>query len=1158
MRAFGRIQELPKYLSKSGYLRKSRPDGAAGLDESRASAALTITVSEEIELEKLARKIRRALRSGAVSLAGEFSRIKTIYSQLAGILAWPESARLARLCVPLIKGRPDLVGLPANRAERRIAKGFSRPSFPLEHLLLAGDFPDQQGLLATLFPAASSGLPDVRFNDPKGSISIGQHRDTLSVVVQIGSNSAAAPAYTAERWADYSTFCPAVRISDSADVATIDVAQLEGQAEFRTALAAALEAALTTDDIIALDSGFVRYDQTCAWRFNQAFWRFLGVWERVTGKDYQRALPKGKSESHHAEFIAEAAENFASHIRELEREGALAPQDELWFHEEAPGSGEFTAGLLDHFRQYHQRYYSRLRVVLSDVSEQVLALAARELEKRGHLNAGTQGPEIFLRDLSISDEPAVRDANGQTVSLEGRLLYFRHANFLDQLPTRLFAKRAERFKEVYVQAVISRETLQTLEQRHGSTLSELLAVIEGQVDLNTRSADEQKRTVGFWSDVWSAMKFRESHRAIDNFAAFHPRGAALAHMLRDHDDVRFVSSDVAIDTTLSDMQLLHREHGYACFTDILLQRVDEFHERWIELAKYDNGVWVGTNAVLMTELLASAGYETGYYPVELTLGEPTPVYTLTVRRREATEFLLSADTVQQLTGIERLSLQDISLAGLPRRIRNNLRELPGQFGRLRIDRDWSSRLTPSLGLSALLRELYYHSSLEMTERSPFIKLVALIAELLCRHPERPVTVEPEIAVEELKDLEDFLEHRPINNLPMDLVEASDRGEAVFVLRLPTLARRLEAGRFVVLAEVDLPRSQSAEQLRRRLLQFQAPVDAISITSGRLADPRFLRGSELLELRLLEALQPDRLVMTIEMRDRQAPDLERDLDAFEARGVRNFFILTGDFELSSRWWLDSLHGIQIADRLRNEDVNHSPGIRSRTLIAGAMAWSGIPDLRARVERDVILKLRAGADVLFTQPVYDLRRASEALEVVSRSGLDRVVHIVPELLPIVTIDQMRTLRQAPGIVVPNEMAAAYAQIVTNVEKFCRRPAHESEDARRDEFVEELLRGVPAIPGYEDVLTAELAATTYAEMSRAIDSARRKSTSARESAQALRAARESVLFEVAFALTQRAMAVLCGFRTISGFLIVARNGRELRRLAAEARRMGTDRKR
>ena len=1149
MRAFVRIQDLQKYLGRA------RRDPASSAPDPRARPALAITVNDEIELEKIARRIRRALRSGVVSIAGDFSRTKTIYSQLVGMLTWPESACLARLIVPLANGRPDLVGLPANRAERRIARSFAGPGFPLEHLLLVSDFPDQGGLLASLFPATSSRSPEVRFNDPKGSISLGQYRDTLCAVAQIGSNSpAGALACTAERWADYSTFCPAVRVADGAGVVTIDVAQLEGRREFRNALAAALRAALSTEDLIALDSGFVRYDQTCAWRFNQAFWRFLGVWERVTGKDYQRALPKGKSESHHAEFIAEAAENFASHVTELEREGALAPQDELWFHEKAPGSGEFTAGLLDHLRQHHPQYYPRMRVVLSDVSGQVLALASRELAKRGHLKREAQGPAIFFRDLSISEEPVVRDANGGTINLEGRLLYFRHANFLDQLPTRLFAKRAGRFHEVFVQAVVSRQALQSLEQRHGSTLAYLLAVIEGRVDLNAQSAEDQKRTIGFWSEVWGAMKFGESHRAIDDFTAFHPRGAALARMLNGLDEVRFVSSDAAIDMTLSDMQLLHPEYGYACFTDILLQRVNEFRERWIELAKYDNGVWVGTNAVLMTELLTSAGYETGYYPVELTLGEPTPVYTLTARRLQTTQFVLSTDIVEQVAGIERASLRDISLAGLPRRIRNNLRELPQQLGRLRIDRDWSSRLTQSLGLSALLRELYYHSSLEMNERSPFIKLVALIAEVLCRHPDVPVTIEPEIGVEELKDLADFLEHRPINNLPMDLVEATDRGDAVFVLRLPTLTRRLEAGRFVVLAEVDLPRSQSVEQLRRRILQFQAPVDAISITSGRLADPRFLRGRELLELPLLEALQPDRLVMTIEMRDRQTADLERDLGAFEARGVRNFFILTGDFERSSRWWLDSLHGIQIADRLRNGDgVNGGPDIRSRTLIAGAMAWSGIPDLRARVERDVMLKLRVGADVLFTQPVYDLRLASQALDLISQSGLDRLAHIVPELLPIATMDQMRTLRQAPGILVPDEMAAAYARIIANVEKFCRQPASDPEGGRRDEFVEDLVGGVPPIPGYEDVLTAQWAATIHAEMSRAIDSARRKSTSARESAQALRAARESVLFEVAFALTQRAMAVLCGSRAVSGFLVVARNGRELRRLSAEARRLG-----
>ncbi|MGH7932781.1 MAG: SAM-dependent methyltransferase [Candidatus Binataceae bacterium] len=900
------------------------------------------------------------------------------------------------------------------------------------------------------------------------------------------------------------------------------------------------------------------YDRSCAWSFNQAFWCYLGVWERVSGKDYQRELPKGKSESHHAEFTGEAAPAFASHVSELEREGVIGPGDELWFHEKATGSGEFTAGVLDHLREHYPAYYARMRVVLSDVSAQVLALAARELERRGFLSQRDDGPRIYFHDLSLSAEPVIRLADGSIMPLKGRFLYFRHANFFDQLPTRLFAKRNGCFHEVYVQAVIARKRLEILEERHGFTRAALLAVIGGGMDLNALAAADQARMIGFRSDVWAAMKMRESYRAVENFAEFHPHGTALSRMLAGLDEVRLVSSDAAVAMLLADMELLHPEYGYACFTDVSLQRVNEFQERWVELAKYDNGVWVGTNAVLMTELLDRGGYDASFYPVELTLGEPTPVYTLTVRKRQTTQFELSAPLVQELTGIERTALKDIALDGLPRRMRNNLRELAAQLPRLAGDSDWRSMLAESLELTALLREFYYRAAAAMTAHSPFIKLAALIAELLCRYPGRPIRIAPEVGVGELKDLEDFLGHRPITEPVLDLIEhgGDDDGVLTLGLRLPTLARRLESGQFVVLAEVDLPRNLSAEQLRRRIFQLQPHVDAVSITSGRLADPRFPRSGDLLESSLLDALQPDRLVIILEMRDRRAEEVERDLRAFERRGVRNFCIVTGDFDRNSQWWLDSPHGIQIADRLRNEDgAVGRIYADSGSLVAGAMAWSGIPDLRSRVERDVVLKLRAGVDVLFAQPVYDLDRAARTLQIISDYGLDRHVHIVPELLPIATIDQIRSLSEAPGIIVPDRMAAAYRRISSNVETLCEPSGAGGESARRDQFADQLFRGAPAVLGCENLLTAELAAEIHPEMSAAMESAQRKAPHGREAAQALRAARDYVLLEVAFAYLRRAMATLRRHPAVSGFLIAARNGRELKRLSAEARGLSAE---
>lgn len=1115
-----------------------------------------IQIGAATEVDPAARKLHAHLRLGEATIAGDFGLIKAIYSRLIGIMPAAQRPWLGRLRVALKQGRPDLDGLPAARATRRIGVPRTAASHPLEDLLLVGDFADAAALLEARFGVqggcALGGR--VEFNDPKGNLSFGQYRDVIEQLRELSTNADRARlSWQIERWADHNTFSPPVRLPLGFDIGTIDVAQLEGAPDFAARLRRALGRALERAHGVALDPTFVRYDQSVVWRFNQAFWRYLGIWERVTGKSYQRALPKGKSESHHQEFIDEAAENFASHVRELEREGALGPEEELWMHEKAPGSGEFTTGVLDYLRQHHPAYFHRIHVVLSDVSPQVLELARRELERRGYLGHDADPArrvEILFWNLGANPQPMLARADGTSVDLRQRFLYFRHANFFDQLPTRLFAKHDGRFYEVKVRATVAGEQLVELERQHAMTLAELMEIIEGQKDAVGFSPEQQARFVNFWSAVWRAVKFDEAYEPCD-LPAVHRYGAMLAQELAQLARVRFVTSDTTLAILTEDIGLLRPDRGYACFTDIFLQRPVEFCQRWAELAKYDNGVWVGTNGALLVQVLSEAGFECSYHPVELTLGEATASYTLTVRQRQSQSARLSRDLLQQLTGIDAARLSDLTVPGLPRRMRNNLRELPAALGRLVRDHDWSVRLDQSLPLAALMREFYYHGAgHEPHAQNIFVKLTALLAEVLYRQGDRQVGIEVDFTAEDLRDLEAFLDHRPLQAPALDLVELEEANQSLarLRLRLPTLTHRLEEGEFVLLAEVDLPRGQSVEQLRRRLFQLQSHVDALSLTSARLANPRFWRSRELLDSPLLDSLQTDRLVVTLEMRERRGRDLERDIQAFEARGVANFFILTGDFERDAQWWLDSVHGIRIADRMRNgEGVDGRALARgSRILVAGAMSWTGIPTLEARVARDVWLKYTAGVDVLFTQPVYDLERARALLDLIARDNHEGRVRLIPEVFPLATLSQIASLARAPGILMPAALTAAYAAVERNVARLSAQlPDHDG-----DELGAELFRDIAPIPGYPDFFAPARGAAMLPAIRRAMESARRRAARGQEAAAVLKAAQEAALLELGLGLSARAIAMLREYPMVSGLLFVPRNGRELRRLSALVR--------
>jgi 5,10-methylenetetrahydrofolate reductase len=1114
-------------------------------------------VTSAVNLLDLSRRLARVLSAGPVEVDGEFQRLRRLYVELMERMAPPKRRYLANLMVPFDTAFPDV----KSRLNRRIGSHRNDGLVPLEHLLLAGDFPTAANVVIKLFPELADTGSDLKisFNDPRGQISIGQYRAVLSILATLKPDSSARRlSYVVERHQEHVTFHYPVQIHNGVSRATIDVAQLEKRSDFSRALSTELAAATAAErQPVWLDADFVSYDRTCAWQFNRAFWRYLSIWETVTGKSYQRALPKGKAESNHQEFIDEASERLAGHIRELEREGSLGHQEDVWIGEKAPGSGGFIAGLLDRFRERYPNYYRRLRVVLADISIDVLGIAARELARHGHLPVSTTGPRIMFWPLD--SEQGLEIPGAEVISSPPRqhFIYLRHANFFDQLPTRLFAHLNGRYYEIYVRAAVDSCHLAQLEQKYGLTLDQLRNVIGDRNDLAVLDSDLKARYIGFWSEVWAAVKLREDFRPIDRFSDVHPDGAEIEQLFANVGDVRFVTSDAAIAVMREDLRLLHPERGYACFTDIFLQRASEFKERWIEMAKYDNGVWVGVNGLLMTRLLEREGYCCGYHPVELTLGAPTAVYTMSVARRQDSSFVLTPESIQELTGIAADELQECSLIGLPRRIMNNLRDLPALMGNVESNLDWGRRaLDQSLDFTRLMRELYYHSPPSSGENSLFLKMAALVADLFDRHRDRRVTIEVDLTEHDLRALEDFFDYRPLSEPPYELVRIRDDGELLRLrLRLPTVEHKLRHNEFLMLAEVDLPRAQSLEQLRRRILQFQRHVDVVSLTSGRMADPRFLRTGETLQTPLLRMVQPDRLFLTLEMCDRQATDLENDIRTAEEQGVRNIFVVTGDFERDAQWWLDSVNGIALADRLRNGEGSdgHMLERRSRVLLAGALTWSGVPDLVSRLERDIKLKVEAGADLLFTQPIYDLNLAQRVFEIMTEQGLDRSVKLIAEILPLLSLETIRNLSQTPGINVPVEMIAAYERIDANVTEIYEAAINSHDvNAMTTRFVDAVFTDVPAIPGLGDLFSGDLARSILPSVNLAIAEARSKTAAGRELEEGRRAAQRATLTEVGFAIAERVMATMITWGRIGGFLFVARNGRDLHRLTSYATRL------
>jgi methylenetetrahydrofolate reductase (NADPH) len=105
----------------------------------------------------------------------------------------------------------------------------------------------------------------------------------------------------------------------------------------------------------------------------------------------------------------------------------------------------------------------------------------------------------------------------------------------------------------------------------------------------------------------------------------------------------------------------------------------------------------------------------------------------------------------------------------------------------------------------------------------------------------------------------------------------------------TLKEKIEAGRFVVTAEMGPPRSASGKSLHKKAVHYQGLVDGVNITDNQTS---IVRLSSIAAARILldEGLEP---VVQMTCRDRNRIALQSDLLGMAALGLENLLCLTGD-------------------------------------------------------------------------------------------------------------------------------------------------------------------------------------------------------------------------------------------------------------------------
>jgi len=239
-----------------------------------------------------------------------------------------------------------------------------------------------------------------------------------------------------------------------------------------------------------------------------------------------------------------------------------------------------------------------------------------------------------------------------------------------------------------------------------------------------------------------------------------------------------------------------------------------------------------------------------------------------------------------------------------------------------------------------------------------------------------------------------------------------------------LEKVLESGRFAVTAEAGPPKGTSAAIMMRKAELLRHCCDAVNVTDNQTAIVRMcsLAGCTFLKQ---QGVDP---VMQIVARDRNRIAIQSDTLGAVALGIGNILCLSGDHQkfgnhptAKNVFDIDSIQLIQTLKNMRDEKkfICGEDVAGEVPLFIGAAANPYADPFDYRVSR-LAKKIKAGADFIQTQAVYDVVKFAKWMEIVRERGLDRQVHILAGVIPIRSVGMARYMRDyVSGISVPNEI-------------------------------------------------------------------------------------------------------------------------------------------
>jgi methylenetetrahydrofolate reductase (NADPH) len=238
--------------------------------------------------------------------------------------------------------------------------------------------------------------------------------------------------------------------------------------------------------------------------------------------------------------------------------------------------------------------------------------------------------------------------------------------------------------------------------------------------------------------------------------------------------------------------------------------------------------------------------------------------------------------------------------------------------------------------------------------------------------------------------------------------------------MPTLEERLQAGLFVVTAELLTVDAGGLDAVRARFEPFEHYVDAVNATDNTSAHAHASPLAVAIALKQL-GVEP---VMQLVCRDRNRLALQAEIAGAALHGIENICCLTGDdvtagdepeglrvFDLDSIQLVALARGMSNGRYLSGRKLDPAP-----RLFIGAVENPGAPPFAARVDR-AWKKVRAGARFFQLQVSFVPEQLAAFMERAVSSGLHRAAALIPSICLVRSPAALRFIdRNVPGISVP----------------------------------------------------------------------------------------------------------------------------------------------